>query len=85
MVSKNKCTHYSQVKAIQPKSSVCEECVKQGLDWVALRKCLVCGNVGCCDSSAGHARKHFQETKHALITPLKGGWVWCYECDDYVE
>ena len=29
----------------------CEDCVAEGTRWVALRICLACGKVGCCDSS----------------------------------
>ena len=43
---------------------VCEECEKEHLPIVALRMCLTCGHVGCCDSSIGkHATKHFKETQ----------------------
>jgi uncharacterized UBP type Zn finger protein len=43
--------------------------------------CLVCGNVGCCDSSKNkHATKHFHKTTHPLIRSIESGesWVWCY-------
>jgi uncharacterized UBP type Zn finger protein len=65
-----------------------EECLLTGQRWVALRKCLTCGHVGCCDSSPGkHARAHFRATGHPLIEPLGGGenWTWCYIDDEYVE
>ena len=35
---------------------VCERCIEDGTHWVALRQCLECGIVGCCDSSAQPAR-----------------------------
>jgi uncharacterized UBP type Zn finger protein len=65
----------------------CEECLKTGGRWVALRKCLTCGHVGCCDSSPGkHARAHFQATQHPLIEPQGGQhWTWCYIDNDYVD
>jgi len=43
--------------------------------------CLVCGEVGCCDSSpARHARRHFEATGHPLIRSIEPGehWSWCY-------
>src|SRR5215469_3690414 len=27
----------------------CEECLKEGTQWVSLRQCRTCGHVGCCD------------------------------------
>jgi uncharacterized UBP type Zn finger protein len=59
----------------------CEECIKMGDSWVHLRECLVCGNVGCCDSSKNkHATKHFHQTKHPVMRSVEPGerWGWCY-------
>lgn len=59
----------------------CEECVKLGDSWVHLRECLVCGHVGCCDSSKNkHATRHFHATKHPVIRSVEPGeqWGWCY-------
>ena len=75
------CTHLDQVKFTQSKERVCEECVKKGDKWVHLRMCLICGNVGCCDSSKNkHATKHFHQSKHPLMRSIEPGesWVWCY-------
>jgi uncharacterized UBP type Zn finger protein len=49
-------------------------------DWVALRPCLTCGHVGCCDSSKGmHTTKHFVNTTHLVIVALPDKlWKWCY-------
>src|SRR5690348_4186424 len=33
--------------------NACEECLKEGTQWVSLRECKICGHVGCCDSSPG--------------------------------
>jgi uncharacterized UBP type Zn finger protein len=81
------CIHLGEIRDPAPSSAACQECVRAGLRWVALRKCLSCGHVGCCDSSRGrHAREHFHASKHALIEPLKGEkWTWCYIDDAYVE
>ena len=58
------CEHFLQKKEnISPNTIKCEECEKEHLPTVALRMCLTCGHVGCCDSSIGkHATKHFKDT-----------------------
>ncbi len=59
----------------------CADCVREGLVWVSLRQCLACGEVGCCDSSAGqHADRHFAETRHPVMQSAEPGedWRWCY-------
>ncbi|SES42682.1 sodium/proton antiporter, CPA1 family [Pedococcus cremeus] len=59
----------------------CPDCEREGLVPVHLRLCLVCGNVGCCDSSVGrHAERHFKETGHPVIRSFEPGeaWRWCY-------
>jgi len=76
-----KCTHLNQVKVTTATKHVCEECVKLGDTWVHLRMCLICGQVGCCDSSKNkHATKHFHAAKHPLIRSIQPGerWIWCY-------
>ncbi len=79
------CHHFEK---LEPVPSVhasyakgCEECVKMGSDWVHLRECLVCGHVGCCDSSPNtHATKHFQATRHPVMRSVEPGdaWGWCF-------
>ncbi|MDQ3947614.1 MAG: UBP-type zinc finger domain-containing protein [Thermoproteota archaeon] len=61
-------------------SKECEECKKEGTNWVALRQCLSCGHVGCCDSSPGrHATRHFIDTYHPVMVELPNkAWRWCY-------
>ncbi|HEY9495797.1 MAG TPA: Na+/H+ antiporter [Intrasporangium sp.] len=60
---------------------VCAECHVAGTSWVHLRLCLVCGHVGCCNSSQGrHADSHFRETGHPVMRSIEPGesWRWCY-------
>ncbi|MGD9958427.1 cation:proton antiporter [Nocardioides sp.] len=60
---------------------VCARCLAEGLKWVALRQCLACGNVACCDSSPQqHATAHFRETTHPVMQSAEPGedWRWCY-------
>lgn len=81
------CSHLDQLREVPAQSARCEACAKAGQKPVALRRCLSCGHVGCCDSSPGkHARAHFHDSKHPLIEPLGGKqWIWCYLDDSYVE
>lgn len=45
------CTHLDQIHDVEPSAQGCEDCLRTGDTWVHLRECLVCGHVGCCDSS----------------------------------
>jgi uncharacterized UBP type Zn finger protein len=77
------CDHAEQVTVheVWRPASGCQDCLEVGGRWVHLRTCLVCGRVGCCDSSPGrHATKHFRATGHAIVTSAEPGetWVWCY-------
>jgi CPA2 family monovalent cation:H+ antiporter-2 len=76
-----KCTHVAQVSEVAPNSFGCEECLKLGDSWVHLRVCMICGHVGCCDTSKNkHATKHFHATGHPIMRSLERGeeWGWCY-------
>lgn len=77
------CEHIGSCPEPEPEatSDGCPECLANGQHWVHLRKCLICGHVGCCDSSAGrHATAHFHETGHAVMRSAEPGddWKWCY-------
>jgi len=74
------CNHLADIESVSPKTMDCKECEKEGVDWIALRLCLTCGNVGCCESSAGkHASKHFLDTGHPVMIALPNrDWKWCY-------
>jgi len=81
------CPHLNQIKIRETKTHVCEECVKMGDTWVHLRLCMICGHVGCCDSSKNrHATKHFRHDKHPLVRSIEPGesWVWCYVDEEIV-
>ncbi len=77
-----KCEHYDDMpEKISQHTEGCEECEKEGsTDWIALRLCLTCGHVGCCDSSPGtHATNHFKKTGHPVMVALPNhAWRWCY-------
>jgi uncharacterized UBP type Zn finger protein len=77
----SQCTHLDQIKIKKTNKHVCEDCVKTGDSWVHLRMCMICGHVGCCDSSKNkHATKHFHAVKHPLMRSVEPGesWMWCY-------
>jgi uncharacterized UBP type Zn finger protein len=76
-----KCKHLDQIKITTTDIHVCAECVKMGDTWVHLRLCMVCGNVGCCDSSKNkHASKHFKHVGHPVMRSIEPGeeWIWCF-------
>nr|WP_259465036.1 UBP-type zinc finger domain-containing protein [Streptomyces sp. TLI_171] len=72
-----------------PRSTGCEDCLRDGGRWVHLRACLVCGHVGCCDDSPGqHAHAHARTTAgHHLARSLEPGeaWAWCYTDELYLH
>ena len=75
------CSHLDLIKVTTTSKHVCEDCVLTGDSWVHLRLCLICGHVGCCDSSKNkHATKHFHSAGHPLIRSIEPGerWMWCY-------
>jgi uncharacterized UBP type Zn finger protein len=83
------CSHLNQIQPnVQPSTpNGCTECLQTGDPWVHLRECLVCGHIGCCDSSVNkHATKHFHQTQHAVMQSFQPGedWRWCYIDQDYV-
>ncbi|HXV72528.1 MAG TPA: UBP-type zinc finger domain-containing protein [Acidimicrobiia bacterium] len=77
-----RCSHLSQIREVDPEADLCRECVSLGDTWPALRMCLTCGHVGCCEEAENqHAFRHFEETGHPLVRPHRErgmNWVWCY-------
>ncbi|MGA5422702.1 UBP-type zinc finger domain-containing protein [Streptomyces lavendulocolor] len=77
------CLHVTELPRPEPAplSGTCPECAAVGTHPVQLRLCLVCGHVGCCDSSSGqHATKHFKDTGHPVMRTFEPGekWRWCF-------
>ena len=80
-MAQQQCTHLDQIQHVTASAQGCEECLKTGGTWVALRECHVCGHIGCCDSSPSkHATQHFHDTQHAIMKSFEPGqnWGWCY-------
>ena len=78
----DECRHLDQiVLGAEPSGDGCKECMETGGRWLHLRRCTVCGHIGCCDSSPNkHATKHFHATGHPLVRSIEPGeaWIWCY-------
>jgi uncharacterized UBP type Zn finger protein len=77
------CAHLDQTHHVDLPDEIagCEECLKTRGRWLHLRMCMVCGHIGCCDSSPSrHATAHYRETDHPLIRSAEPGedWAWCY-------
>ncbi len=77
------CTHLASAPSyVDPRTPAgCEECLRDGTQWVHLRLCLTCGHVGCCDSSPPrHSTAHFHETGHSVMRSFEPGeaWRWCF-------
>jgi len=76
-----RCEHLADIADVKPTSAGCKTCIENGMVWVHLRFCTICGQVGCCDDSQGrHAAGHFVETAHATMRSMEPGenWAWCY-------
>jgi CPA2 family monovalent cation:H+ antiporter-2 len=77
----NGCGHLYTLQPVYPSAKGCEDCLRIGGRWVHLRLCMICGHVGCCDSSPNrHASRHFGETTHPVVRSLERGetWGWCF-------
>ncbi|CAN5446366.1 Na+/H+ antiporter [soil metagenome] len=76
------CEHLEAYPVIETGGDgTCADCLRDGTRWVALRQCLECGNVACCDSSPGrHATGHFHESTHEVMQSAEPeeAWRWCY-------
>ena len=66
---------------VPPSGDGCVECDATGAWWVHLRRCALCGHIGCCEDSLNtHAAKHYEATGHRVIRSFEPGeeWFWCY-------
>ena len=85
----DRCAHLrAPVKEVTPSAEGCGECLAIGSEWVHLRLCMECGNVGCCDSSPNrHARRHARKERHPVIRSFEPGeaWRYCFPDDSWSE
>ena len=79
------CKHFDEAQPVPPHKEAhaggCPDCLAVHGSWVHLRQCLLCGHVGCCDSSPHkHATAHFHTSHHAIMRSVEPGetWGWCY-------
>jgi uncharacterized UBP type Zn finger protein len=77
------CSHLDQVLVLEPQGRIegCAQCLATGGQWLHLRMCQTCGEIGCCDSSPNqHARHHALETTHPIARSVEPDedWSWCY-------
>jgi uncharacterized UBP type Zn finger protein len=76
------CAHLGTIAAVEPHTpGACEDCIREGTEWVHLRLCLECGHVGCCDNSPRrHATAHWHASTHPIARSIEPGeeWAWCY-------
>ncbi len=82
------CEHIAEIKDVTPSADGCADCLPLGDEWVHLRLCMICGHVGCCDSSKNtHATKHWEGTQHPIIKSHEPGedWMWCYADDAWAN
>ncbi|MET9591393.1 UBP-type zinc finger domain-containing protein [Streptomyces sp. NPDC006516] len=79
----SECLHVDELPRPEPTplGDTCPECLAAGTHPVQLRLCLVCGHVGCCDSSPlKHATAHYKETGHPVMRSFEcaESWRWCF-------
>ena len=82
------CEHVAGTHAVVPSAPGCEECLRDGTQWVHLRLCMECGHVGCCDSSPNrHSRRHWEATGHPIIRSAEPDerWGHCFPDDLRLE
>jgi hypothetical protein len=77
------CRHLDRITVTDLPETIpgCEGCLTIGSQWVHLRMCMVCGKIGCCDSSPNrHTSRHAREAGHEIARSAEPGetWGWCF-------
>jgi hypothetical protein len=73
---------------VPPSGPGCVECLASGGWWFHLRRCALCGHIGCCDSSPSrHASHHALGARHAVVRSYEPGedWFWDYTTEQFLE
>ncbi|XP_050369615.1 BRAP2 RING ZnF UBP domain-containing protein 1 [Argentina anserina] len=65
----------------QDDNPACSVCGILENPWV----CVICGFVGCGRYKEGHAKRHYEDTKHCYSLDLKTQQIWDYVADAYVH
>jgi hypothetical protein len=74
--------------SVPPSGTGCVECLAEDGWWFHLRRCALCGHVGCCDQSPSqHASHHAEDTGHPIIRSFEPGedWFFDYRSDQFYE
>ena len=72
---------------VAPSGPGCVECEADGGWWLHLRRCALCGHVGCCDSSPSkHATAHWKSTGHPIVQSFEPReyWFWDYDQEAFL-
>lgn len=84
-INADECPHMQQTdSALEVPATICAEC---GVT-APTRVCLMCGHVGCCETTSGHALAHSKASGHTLIRELpvsERSFTWCYGCNAYIS
>jgi hypothetical protein len=73
---------------VPPSGTGCAECEAAGGWWLHLRRCALCGHIGCCDNSPSqHATAHAKGTGHPVIRSFEPEetWFFSYPDEGYYE
>jgi hypothetical protein len=73
---------------VPPSGTGCQECEASGGWWFHLRRCVQCGQIGCCDTSPSqHASAHAAASGHTLIRSFEPGesWYWSFETSELYD
>lgn len=69
--------------SVAPSGTGCLECEASAGWWFHLRRCALCGHIGCCDTSpAQHATAHARASGHPLIRSFEPRESWFYDYRD---
>ena len=64
---------------VPPSGPGCVECLESDGWWLHLRRCALCGHIGCCDTSPSqHATRHAEQSGHPVIRSFEPGEDWFY-------
>jgi hypothetical protein len=86
-VTDKPCTHLGDIQVFRSEAALCDDC-ESGEISPALRMCLHCGHVGCCDTATHkHAKAHWEQSGHPLMRSIRmdEGWLWCYDDNAFFE
>ena len=74
--------------SVPPSGPGCVECLATGGWWFHLRRCTLCGHIGCCDSSPSqHASRHAAALDHPVVHSYEPGedWFWNFVTNEYID